>query len=466
MTVRLAINGFGRTGRALLRAALASRLRVRGRGDQRPRRARRPWPACSPATRCTAATPRSGHPRRTTRWSSATAHPRCSPSPRPRRCRGGSSGVDVVVESTGRFTSREKAAEHLEAGATRVVISAPSQGPDATFVMGVNDDQFDPEHALHHLERLVHHELSGRPGQGARRRLRHRGRLHDDGPRLHRRPAAGRLPAQGPSPGSRRGDQHRADDDRCGPGHRSRTADRWRAPRRPGPSGPGARRVDHRPRRQRARRRRASTRSTTPIASRPTRVASSDCSSTPRSPSSRATSSTRPASCVFDAELTMAHGTLVKVLGWYDNESGYSSRLADLAPRGLGARRAESEAPNSVPDPHSRTRRTGRGHRGRDALRRPRSPKGSYAQAFPSFGSERTGAPVVSFCRIDDRPIRTREPVIEPDALIVQDVTLLHQVDLFAGLSTARATCSSTRRRASTSSVSATTSSSSTANDC
>jgi pyruvate ferredoxin oxidoreductase gamma subunit len=57
------------------------------------------------------------------------------------------------------------------------------------------------------------------------------------------------------------------------------------------------------------------------------------------------------------------------------------------------------------------------------------------AQAFPSFGSERMGAPVMSFCRIDDKPIRTHEPVAEPDALLVQDSTLLHQVDLFAGLS-------------------------------
>jgi pyruvate ferredoxin oxidoreductase gamma subunit len=61
--------------------------------------------------------------------------------------------------------------------------------------------------------------------------------------------------------------------------------------------------------------------------------------------------------------------------------------------------------------------------------------EGRHSQAFPSFGSERMGAPVISFCRIDDRPIRTREPVVEPDALIIQDVTLIHQVDLFAGLS-------------------------------
>jgi len=60
--------------------------------------------------------------------------------------------------------------------------------------------------------------------------------------------------------------------------------------------------------------------------------------------------------------------------------------------------------------------------------------EGWHAQAFPSFGSERTGAPVVAFCRIDDKEIRSREPVLAPDALVIQDPTLLHQVDLFAGL--------------------------------
>lgn len=60
--------------------------------------------------------------------------------------------------------------------------------------------------------------------------------------------------------------------------------------------------------------------------------------------------------------------------------------------------------------------------------------EGRHAQAFPSFGSERTGAPVVSFCRIDDKEIRLREPIMEPDALIIQDPTLLHQIDVFAGL--------------------------------
>jgi pyruvate ferredoxin oxidoreductase gamma subunit len=60
--------------------------------------------------------------------------------------------------------------------------------------------------------------------------------------------------------------------------------------------------------------------------------------------------------------------------------------------------------------------------------------EGRHAQAFPSFGSERTGAPVVAFCRIADKEIRLREPIMEPDAIIIQDPTLLHQVDVFAGL--------------------------------
>lgn len=57
-----------------------------------------------------------------------------------------------------------------------------------------------------------------------------------------------------------------------------------------------------------------------------------------------------------------------------------------------------------------------------------------HAQAFPSFGSERMGAPGVSYCRVDDRPIRTHDPVVSADALVIQDATLLHEVDLFAGL--------------------------------
>ena len=74
--------------------------------------------------------------------------------------------------------------------------------------------------------------------------------------------------------------------------------------------------------------------------------------------------------------------------------------------------------------------------------------EGRHAQAFPSFGSERTGAPVVAFCRISDGPIRTRQPVMHPDALIIQDPTLLHQVNVFEGTADGAAVLINTTRDA------------------
>jgi len=61
----------------------------------------------------------------------------------------GDLGVEAVVESTGRFTKREDAAKHLEAGAKKVIISAPAKDEDITIVMGVNHDKYDP--ASHHV---------------------------------------------------------------------------------------------------------------------------------------------------------------------------------------------------------------------------------------------------------------------------------------------------------------------------
>ncbi|GAB3466011.1 type I glyceraldehyde-3-phosphate dehydrogenase [Streptomonospora sediminis] len=58
-------------------------------------------------------------------------------------------GVDVVIESTGRFTKAEDAQKHIDAGAKKVIISAPAKGEDLTVVMGVNDDKYDP--AQHHI---------------------------------------------------------------------------------------------------------------------------------------------------------------------------------------------------------------------------------------------------------------------------------------------------------------------------
>lgn len=60
--------------------------------------------------------------------------------------------------------------------------------------------------------------------------------------------------------------------------------------------------------------------------------------------------------------------------------------------------------------------------------------EGKHAAAFPSFGSERMGAPVMSFCRIDNKEIRLREPVLDPDVLIIQDPTLFRVINVFEGL--------------------------------
>ncbi|MBN2468078.1 MAG: 2-oxoacid:acceptor oxidoreductase family protein [Deltaproteobacteria bacterium] len=60
--------------------------------------------------------------------------------------------------------------------------------------------------------------------------------------------------------------------------------------------------------------------------------------------------------------------------------------------------------------------------------------QGNYAQAFPSFGPERRGAPVVAFCRIDDKPIRTRAAIYQPDMVLVLDPSILRLVKVTSGL--------------------------------
>ena len=69
----------------------------------------------------------------------------CTASPDPRGLNWGEHDVDVVIEASGRFRTRADASGHLESGAQRVLISAPGKGVDATIVLGVNDDSFDPD---------------------------------------------------------------------------------------------------------------------------------------------------------------------------------------------------------------------------------------------------------------------------------------------------------------------------------
>ena len=76
-------------------------------------------------------------------------------------------GAEIVIESTGIFTDREKAAAHLEAGAQKVIISAPAKGEDLTVVLGRERRRLRPGQPSRDLQRLVHDELRGADGQGA-----------------------------------------------------------------------------------------------------------------------------------------------------------------------------------------------------------------------------------------------------------------------------------------------------------
>ena len=193
----------------------------------------------------------------------------------------GELGVDVVLESTGFFTTRDGAQKHLDAGAKKVIISAPATDPDFTVVLGVNDGGYDKAPAPHRLERVVHDELRRTAREGARRSRRDRVRLHDDDPRVHERPEHPRHAAQGPAPRPRGRDQPDPDLDRRRQGDRARPAAPEGQGRRRLGSRPRADRLAHRPRRD----------------ARPRRHGGGDRRRLPRPPRpgrSRASSSTSP----------------------------------------------------------------------------------------------------------------------------------------------------------------------------
>ena len=96
-------------------------------------------------------------------------------------------GAEIVIEATGLFTDAAKAKGHIDAGAKKVIISAPGKNEDLTVVMGVNHEKYDPGETSHHFQRQLHDELSrARRPCAFERRLRPRRRTHDNGAQLHR----------------------------------------------------------------------------------------------------------------------------------------------------------------------------------------------------------------------------------------------------------------------------------------
>jgi glyceraldehyde 3-phosphate dehydrogenase len=142
MTVRVAINGFGRIGRGFLRASLKNPLiEVVAINDLTSPETNAHLLKYDSTQGVLAEEVRATSDSISVGGRTIKVLAERNPSALP----WGEMNVDVVIESTGIFTSREGASQHLSAGAKRVIISAPASDVDATFVVGVNEDTFDPE---------------------------------------------------------------------------------------------------------------------------------------------------------------------------------------------------------------------------------------------------------------------------------------------------------------------------------
>ncbi len=242
----------------------------------------------------------------------------------------GDLGVDVVVESTGVFTSKEGASKHLEGGAPYVIVSAPCSGADATFVVGVNEDTFDPAkdkvvsnascttNCFVPMVQVLDDAFTVKQGLMTTVHAYTGDQALVDGPhkdlRRARSAAINIIPT---STGAARATGLVLESMQ---GKLDGTS--LRVPVPTGSLTDFTAVVDGEP-------------SVEEVNAAFSKAASSgrlasvlDYTEAPIVSSDIVTS---PASCTLDAGMTMTQGTLVKIAGWYDNEWGYSNRLVDLS---------------------------------------------------------------------------------------------------------------------------------------
>jgi len=243
----------------------------------------------------------------------------------------GDLGCDIVVESTGRFTDREKASLHLQAGAKKVVISAPAKNPDATIVLGVNDDALTGEeklisnascttNCLAPMVKILDDAFGVEHGFMTTVHAYTADQNLQDGPHKDlRRARAAALSIVPTTTGAARAVGEVLP-------HLKGKLDGF-ALRVPVPDGSltdltaivrGTPSVDE-----------INSAFRNAAASGPL----AGIVEYSEEPLVSADIVHNPSSCIFDSESTMAAGSLVKVIGWYDNEWGYANRTVDLVLR-------------------------------------------------------------------------------------------------------------------------------------
>jgi glyceraldehyde 3-phosphate dehydrogenase len=240
----------------------------------------------------------------------------------------GKLGVDLVIESTGIFTDREKAAQHLDGGAPLVIVSAPSNGADATFVYGINHGDFDSSkhkvisnascttNCFVPLVKVLDDAFGVENGLMTTIHAYTGDQSLVDGPHSDlRRARAAAINIVPTSTGAARATSLVMTEMK---GRLDGTSLRV-----PVPTGSITDLVANLKK---------------PASVEEINAAFSAAASGPlkgvleycTAPIVSSDIVTNPHSCIFDSDLTMSMGSLVKVLGWYDNEWGYSNRLVDL----------------------------------------------------------------------------------------------------------------------------------------